>query len=80
MNDISKDIFGIVTLVLGAACLGLVLTHAGEVSQLASTATAATSQLAETITNPQATNDLSLASFGSGGAFEGGFGNESVGG
>lgn len=63
---ITKDLVGIITLVLGAAIFGLLLTHAGEASQLLSSATASTSELAETISNPESTANLTAASFGTG--------------
>lgn len=61
---ITKDLFGVVTLVLAAAIFGLLLTHASQAGSLLSSATAATSELAETISNPQATVNLGDANFG----------------
>lgn len=74
---ITKDLFGIVTLVLAAAIFGLLLTHASQAGSLLSSATAATSELAETISNPNATTNLGAASFGSSGFGANSFGTMS---
>lgn len=52
MGGISREIVGIVTLVLGAAILGLVISHAGKTVSLLQGGTAAVQTLAQTIQSP----------------------------